>query len=296
MKPCLLRAVGARTLFVLLAALALAAPASAARVGVLSNKFANETAADFNARIPSHTFTAVDTSSVVPTLSSLTSQFDVLLMFEDSTYVNAPAVGNVVAAFAGTGRAVALGAFYDQDRSDAPPTVSPHGWGALEALDPNTTDGIGTPYAPRTLDTATMARHPLTAGITALASAKFAGGNRAKEGTTVVAHWTQPNAQGTRDPALAFRVTGAACVIQFAIAPNYPAVGVAGTDFSGDFHRAWANVIDFAAAGCSPLAPLDPGGNPANVPTLSQWGLLLTILLVAAAAARTLRRRGAKAR
>ena len=40
-----------------------------------------------------------------------------------------------------------------------------------------------------------------------------------------------------------------------------------------------------------PIGSVDPGGPPANVPTLSQWGLLLTILLVAAAAALKLRRR-----
>lgn len=289
-----MRALTARTFFFLLAALAIAVPAQAARVGILSNKYATETAADFNVRIPSHTFTAVDTASAVPTLGSLTSSFDVLLVFEDSTYVNAPAVGNVVAAFAQTGRPVALGAFYDQDRSDAPPSVSPHGWGALEQLDPNTTDGVGTPYAPRTLDTATLANHSLTSGLTALSSAKFAGGNSAKPGTTVVAYWTQQNAKGQKDPAIAFRITGDACVIQFAIAPNYPAVGATGTDFGGDFHRAWKNVFDFAATKCAPATPLDPGGDPANVPTLSQWGLLLTILLVGALAARSLRRRAVR--
>jgi hypothetical protein len=297
MKPFLLRAATARTFFFLLAALASAVPVHAARVGILSNKFATETAADFNARIPQHTFTAIDTGTAVPPLSSLTNSFDVLLVFEDSRYVNAPAVGNVAAAFAQSGRAVALGAFYDQDRSDAPASVSPNGWGALEQLDPNTTDGVGTPYAPRSLDTAMMIQgHRLTVGITSLASAKFAGGNSAKPGTTVAAYWNQPNALGQKDPALAYRLTGNACVIQFAIAPNYPAVGAAGTDFSGDFYRAWRNVFDFAASGCTPPLQAAPGGEPANVPTLSHWGLLLTILLVGALAAASLRRSVARKR
>ena len=291
MKPHILRAAPARVLFFFLAAIAVAQPVLAARIGILSNKYAVETAADYNTRIPSHTFSAIDTSGAIPTLSSLTSSYDVLLVFEDSTYGNAPAVGNVAAAFANTGRAVVLGAFYDQDRSDAPASIPPHGWAALEEIDPNTTDGTGTPYAPRTLDTATMLSHPLTAGITSLSSAKFAGGNKAKPGTTVVAWWTQPNALGERDPAIAFRITGSACIIQFAIAPNYPVLGVTGTDFSGDFHRAWKNVFDFGANKCTPALALDPGGNPANVPTLSQWGLALTILLVGALAAFRLRKR-----
>ena len=80
--------------------------AHAARVGILSNNYFNETAADFNTKVPGHTFTGVDVSSTVPTLTSLTTSFDVLLLFEDSPFTNAPAVGNVVAAFAGTGRPV----------------------------------------------------------------------------------------------------------------------------------------------------------------------------------------------
>ena len=271
-----------------LAALVLAAPAHAARVGILSNKYANETAADFNAKIPGHTFTGVDTTSAIPTLSSLTSAYDVLLVFEDSTYANAPSVGNFVAAFAGTGRAVVLGTFYEQDRTDAPSSVSPHGWGALETLDPSTTDGTGTPYAPRTLDTSSIVPHPLTAGINALSSEKFAGGNSAKPGTIVLAKWTQPNARGEADPAIAFRITGIACVIQVAMAPNYNVLGVPGTDFGGDFHRAWKNAFDFGAKRCTPPYVPDAGGDPANVPTLSQWGVFLTVMLLALVGARRL--------
>ena len=267
----------------------MAAPAAfAARVGILSNKYATETAADFNARIPGHTFTGIDTGNSVPTLSSLTSGYDVLLVFEDSTYGNAPSVGNVVAAFAATGGAVVLGAFYEQDRTDAPAGVAPHGWGALELIDPNTTDGTGTPYAPRTLDTKSILNHPLTAGVTSITSAKFAGGNSAKPGTIVVARWTQPNARGEPDPAIAFRVTKDACVIQFAMAPNYGVLGVAGNDYGGDFHRAWKNAFDFGAAKCTPTYATDPGGDAANVPTLSEWGLLLTVLLLAFVGARSL--------
>ena len=67
-----------------------------------------------------------------------------------------------------------------------------------------------------------MVAHPLTAGVTALAATTgFAGGNQAKPGTTVVATWTQPNARGLPDPAIAYRITGAACVIQIGIAPDY---------------------------------------------------------------------------
>jgi hypothetical protein len=291
MNPCRARAAAVRILFAAAAAAAIASPAFAARIGILSNKYATETAADFNNRIPTHSFSAVDTSTATPNLQTLKDSFDILLVFEDSTYGNATTVGNIAAAFATSGRAVVLGAFYDQDRSDAPASIPPHGWGALEALDPNTTDGTGTPYVPRTLDVATMQKHPLTAGITSLTSGKFAGGNAPKAGTIVVANWTQPNAKGNPDPAIAYRVTGNACVIQVAIAPNYPVLGVAGNDFGGDFHRAWQNAFDFGVAQCVVPVATSPGGDPAKVPTLSQWGLALTILLVGAAGLVSQRRR-----
>ena len=290
MNTCPLRTCAVRAVVAVSAALVLAPPAFAARVGVLSNMYAVQTAADFNARIPTHTFTPFDTSTTIPTLKSLTDAFDVLLVFEDSTFGNAPAVGNTAAAFANSGRAVVIGAFYDQDRSDGLPANSPHGWGAFEQIDPNTTDGTGTPYAPRTLDTATMARHPLTGGLTSLTSAKFAGGNRAKPGTTVVAWWKEPNALGQPDPAIAYRMTGPACVVHVAIAPNYPSTGIVGTDYTGDFHRAWRNAFDFATGNCTATTGEATTSDPATIPTLSQWGLLLTILLIGAAAALQRRR------
>jgi hypothetical protein len=55
----------------------------------------------------------------------------------------------------------------------------------------------------------------------------------------VVATWAQKNAKGNPDPAVAYRISGAACVIHIAIAPDYPAVGVLNTDFGGDYYRLW---------------------------------------------------------
>ncbi|MCC7325625.1 MAG: IPTL-CTERM sorting domain-containing protein [Burkholderiales bacterium] len=294
MKPRHLRAVFTRAVYAAVAAAGIATvatPATAARIGILSNRFATETAADFNSRIPAHSFTAINTAASIPTLQTLTDAYDVILVFEDQTYGNSTAVGNTAAAFATSGRAVVIGAFYDQDRSDGPAANAPHGWGALETLDPNTTDGAGTPYAPRTLDTSTMVRHALTGGVTALYSAKFAGGNAAKPGTNVVAWWRQANARGQPDPAIAFRITGAACVVQVAMAPNYPATGVVGTDYSGDFHRVWQNAFDFGANKCVSTTRDSETPGAEAIPTLSQWGLVLTMLLVGAVGALQRRRR-----
>ncbi len=281
-------------LVVAVTALAVAMPrtAQAARVAVLSNKFQNETAADFNARIGNHMFTAIDVGAKVPSLAALTADYDVVLLFEDNTFANATAVGNVVAAFARSGRAVVLGTFYDQDRSDGSPTYTPHGWGELEDLDPNTTDGTGTAYSSRTLDAATLVVHPLTEGVTSLFAARFAGGNQPKPGTRVVADWAQKNARGGADPAIAYRITEAACVIHIAIAPQYPSIGTANADWGGDFHRVWNNAFDFGAAHCTTAPGQAPAtGGAIKIPTLSDALLALTALLLAAAAMFRLRAR-----
>lgn len=238
---------------------AFATAAHAARIGVLSNSLAAQTAADFAAKIPGHTFTGIDIAAVIPALDLLLGNYDVILLYEDTVFVNSTAVGNRVAEFANAGHAVVLGTFYDQDRTDAiGGTTTPHGWGALQAIDANTTDGVGTAYAVRTLAPASIVAHPLTQDVLALSALRgspgpYAGGNQAKPGTLVVAAWSQPNAHGQVDPAIAYRVTGNACVIQIGIAPHYgvlPTFGTYGTDFGGDFYRVWANAFGFGAGRC----------------------------------------------
>ena len=68
----------------------------AARVAILSNNHATETAVDFGAKIPGHTFTPINVSVAVPSLASLTTNYDVLLLFEDSTFANAPNLASFV--------------------------------------------------------------------------------------------------------------------------------------------------------------------------------------------------------
>lgn len=273
------------------------AAAHAARIGVLSNKNFDETAGDFQIKIPGHTFTGIDVSSGPPALATLTAQFDAILLFEDGTFTLSPQVGDVVAAYARAGHPVVLGTFYDQDRSDVHPTdvnATPHGWGDLETIDPNTTDGVGTNYQVHTLGT--VVPHPLTTGVGALTSAKFAGGNQAKPATIVVATWAQKNAKGNADPVVAYRITGAACVIHVAIAPNYPTVGIAGTDFSGDFYRLWRNAFDFAANDCVTGTAQLPASQVEAIPASSWPTLALTATALLAFALRSLSRRPRRAR
>jgi len=280
-------------LVVAVASLAASGAALAARIGVLSNKYWSETAQDFNSHIPQHTFTGVDIGGGAPPLAQLLAQFDAVLLFEDGTFVLAPSVGNTVAAFARSGHAVVLGTFYDQERSDGSLDFTPHGWGDLENIDPNTTDGVGTSYAARTLGT--LVPHPLTTGITSLSAAKFAGGNQPKQGTVVVANWAQKNALGNPDPAIDYRITSQACVIHVTVAPNYPTVATSSADFGGDFYRAWRNAFDFGAAHCS-IGPFAAPGDVVAIPAVSTPLLAALASLLAGLAALTLHRVRAPAR
>ncbi len=262
-------------------------PAEAARVAVLSNKNADFVASDFAAHVPGHQFTAIDVSGGPPALATLLASYDEILLFEDGLFQQAPAVGNVVFDFAQAGRPVVVATFYEQDRSDraglALPT--PHGWGQLESIDPNTSDTIGAAATPRSLDPASIVVHPLTAGVASLATnvGGYAGGNQAKPGTTVLANWAQPNANNQPDPAIALRL-GNTCVMAVGIAPDIGAYSGLGVSVSGDFYQMWRNVFDFGGGNC---------GKGWAVPALSEAMLAAAGLLLACFAAWSLRRRGA---
>jgi hypothetical protein len=267
--------------------------AIAARVGVLSNSHADFVASDFAAHVPGHTFTAVDVSGGPPPLATLINSFDVILLFEDGLFTSSTAVGNVVYDYALSGHPVVLATFYDQDRSDraglALPT--PHGWGLLETIDPNTTDTLGAASTARTLDPASIVTSPLTVNVhTLFANKGYAAGNQAKPGTIVVARWLQPNANGQPDPAISYRIGNPECVTQVAIAPDYALYGTFGTDFGGDYYQAWKNAFDFGASNC---------GRGFVVPALGTGGLAALgamIVLIAAAPALSRRRRARLAR
>lgn len=286
-KPTRLIAVG-----VLAGVLGLASGVvSAARVAVISNSNTAEVAADFTSSLAGHSFTPIDVSISVPgSIAALVPAYDVVLLFEDGRFANATPTGDLVATFAATGRPVVLGSFYDKDRSDSGGSGAGYGWGALETIDPNTTDGIGIPTGgqQRTLNPARTKRHPLTEGVNTLFATKWAGGNEAKAGTHVVAEWQEANARNRVDPAIAYRVTGTACVIQIGIIPHYPSVktggNVPGTDYGGDYYRVWQNAFDFADKHC--VVP------PPSVPTLSDAALLLLGLGLGALAWRERRRAG----
>lgn len=256
-------------------ALLLANSAFAANIAVLSNNGESAVAADFNANITQHTFTGINVSAGPPDLATLQG-YDAVLLFENGCFSESMSVGNRVAEYANAGSPVVLGTFYNQDRTGS---LCGGNWGDLETIDPNTDDGIGTSYDGDTLDAASIVPHDLTAGVTSLWSDSYSGGNEAKSGTVVLALWENLNARGTDDPAIAYRVTGNACVIHIGIFPDYPSYGSYGVDFGGDFHQAWSNAFDYGVAGCEIQQPAPP----TPIPTLSEYMLIFLSGLLAIA-------------
>lgn len=73
-------------------------------------------------------------------------QYDVVLLFEDGVFSNAPNVGNVIYQYVINGSLV-IGTFYEHDRRDC--TVlgwTPNSWGNLENIDVFTSDTYGCKY------------------------------------------------------------------------------------------------------------------------------------------------------
>jgi hypothetical protein len=125
---------------------------------------------------------------------------------------------------------------------------------------------------------ASVSYRPQTAGVTSLYSdggTGYSGGNQAKPGTFVLALWTNDNALGNTDPAIAYRITGNACVTQIGIIPHYDIIGDFDDDFGGDYFQLWGNAMDWVASGCSgSVSTIDP----VPVPSMNSWALMVLFL------------------
>ena len=264
----------ARVLFALFAAVAAATPVHAARVGVLSNKYATETAADFNTQHSGacvhgdrHVACAADVAVADQRLRRRAGVrgFD-LRQCHGGRQRRSPRSPTPAAPWSSARSTT-------RTAPTVPPSTRQHGWGALEQIDPNTTDGTGDrPYAPRTLDTASLMlqhRADRRASPRCHAAPSSPAATRPRPGTTVVAYWTEPNARGQPDPAIAFRITGAACVIQIghraglSRSASAPAPTSAATSTV-----AWKNAFDFGANRCVDRRHY----RSATIPTLSTVG------------------------
>ena len=101
--------------------------------------------------MPGHTFTAFDVSARPPDARDAARAYDEILLFEDTLFAKRPRSATVVYAVrAIAGAPVILGDVLrpGPQRPRRPGMTTPHGWGALESIDPNTTDTFGaTPSA-----------------------------------------------------------------------------------------------------------------------------------------------------
>ena len=209
--------------------------------------------AELTERMPHVTITTA--SSTTEMTPEYLTQFNVVLLFENGLWGQAPEAGNLVADYVQRGGNVVIGTFYWQDRSDNPYYgSSTNGWGALEALDMfQAPPGMGSSefyskfeYRSATLDPASIVAHPLTEGVEALSVSSYPNGMAAKPGTTVVASYTNGSPLiGFVQHSLGQRLVG----VTF-----WPAHERQG-GITGDYWRIWTNALDWAAAGGIPAPP-----------------------------------------
>jgi hypothetical protein len=214
---------------------------------ILSNMFADTCALDFTLKIPYIDFSWMNVKTDTPSISDLRA-FNVVLLFEDGIFSNAPNVGSVVYEYVMVGGNLVLGTFYEQDRSDN--TLAgwtPNGWGPLETIDPFTSDGVGCEYNDDTLDVSSIVVHPITEGVGSLWCDRYHGGVSAKPDTIVVANWTSPNYLGEPCPLAGYRILeNNQRVVQISIYPNYAYLNTS-ENVGGDFYTLWGNAIKWAS-------------------------------------------------
>jgi len=212
---------------------------------ILSNGGVDTCALDFTLKILDVDFAWMDVSSETPTYSKLKA-YDVVLLFEDGLFGNAPNVGSAVYDYVMGGGNLVIGTFYEQGRSDCP-TYGPYGWGPLETIDPFTSDTHGCEYSADEINTSSIVVHPITSGVQSLWCDQYHGGVHAKPDTIVVANWTGPNYLGEPCPLAGYRILeDNQRVVQISIYPNYAYYNTS-DNVGGDFYTLWANAIRWAS-------------------------------------------------
>ena len=174
----------------------------------------------------------------LPTLAFL-SDFDVVLLFMNGLFDESASLGNRISEYVSAGGNVVIASFYWQGRSDA--GTGSVGWGALEQLDPFTSDG-GATYQAVTLGQILLAGHPIMAGVTSIDSNSYSSGVSVKAGLegNVIAEWSDGDPLvGYATGPLGQRIVGVSL---------FPAAGQAA---SGDVDVFWQNAVRWAG---------EPGG------------------------------------
>ena len=203
--------------------------------------FASDTAAvsAMFAQMPNVTRSTFFFVNSAPSLAYL-RQFDVVLLFANGLFDQSAALGNRIEQYVQLGGNVITATFYWQNRSDS--SLDATGWGNLEAVDPFSS-GSGQTYQAALLDPTATVVHPLTSGVTVLASTGFRGAVAAKTGTTVVARWNDGS------PLIGYRVLPwGSRMVAISL---FPASGAAAT---GDVGTLWWNAVSWAGAAGGPIS------------------------------------------
>lgn len=170
----------------------------------------------------------------------LLNQHDVVLLFSNGLFDESSNLGSRIRDYVTIGGNVVTASFYWQNRFDS--GLESTGWGSLEQVDAMTSTG-GANYSATVLGNVTP--HPLTAGLTALATSTFWGGAAARtgEGAFVVATWADQN----DTPLVAYRVlAGGQRMVGVSL---FPAIGSAAT---GDVDVLFQNAVNWAGAAGGP--------------------------------------------
>jgi hypothetical protein len=184
-------------------------------------------------------FKSIDVSSVAPTKAYMDS-FNVVLLFEDGLFSNAPVVGDSVYKYVMGGGNLVIGTFYDQDRTDNL-HYSPYTWGTLETIDPlhhgsclYVYDSLGTIF-----------NHPVTQQIAKLYTYYRGGLDSVKTGGVAVAFWADSTifiGVNQPGPAPGGRITQ---VTTFPAEPFLRGPAIPGA--YRDFYKIWEHALMWSA-------------------------------------------------
>jgi len=206
---------------------------------LLANSYSDltATAQDFADNMYGLAFDIFDCVTVTPTIDQLQA-YDVVLLFENGIFANAPNVGAVIYDYVTNydGRVV-FATFVWQDWSTWP---AGYGWGLMEGICPLIEAG-GCEYNYDELDPGSIVPHAVTAGVTSLWCTSFHGGTAMQPGATGLARWSD------QTPAMAYDATTGGRMVAISIFPAYENHGNYGIDFGGDFHRVFENALKWAA-------------------------------------------------
>lgn len=175
--------------------------------------------------------------SQTPGLEELRAH-DVVLLFTNGLFNESVSLGDEIAQYVNEGGNVVIASFYWQVRSGSPLGAT---WGALEALDPFTSDG-GARYQPGDLGSVDEPNHPLAAGVGVVTSTGFWGGVTAKPNTNVVASWVNG------DPFIGYDIlAGGQRVVGVSLFP------ASGTSATGDWQQVFLNAVSWAGSAGGPV-------------------------------------------